>query len=296
MNRIVIFYVFLISLWSCHSEGMRFDASGTFEAREVIISAETSGQIRQLEVREGAELDAGVIVGWIDSTQLHLKKRQLLAQIDAVLSRRPAISTQMASYRVQLETAERELNRVRNLFEAEAATQKQLDDARSQVAVVRRKMEAHRSALDVSTQGLVTETVPLSIQVEQVNDQLEKSRIVNPIGGIVLTKYAQAFELASPGRPLYKIADLSSLELRAYISGSQLADVRLGQDVRVFVDDSDGGYREYPGVITWISDKSEFTPKSVQTKDERANLVYAIKVLVENDGLLKIGMYGEVDL
>ena len=195
---------------------------------------------------------------------------------------------------MQLENAEMELQRFRKLREADAATQKQVDDAEAQIAVIRRQMEAHRSSLDVSSQGLVGETLPLSAQVEQIEDQICKSRIVNPVAGTVLQQYARAHELVNPGKPLYKIADLSSLDLRAYITGSQLPQVKLNQKVRVMIDDGAGGYRQYDGIVSWISDKAEFTPKTIQTKDERANLVYALNVSVKNDGFLKIGMYGEL--
>jgi HlyD family secretion protein len=185
---------------------------------------------------------------------------------------------------------------VRNLFRAEAATQKQVDDANAQVEVIRKQMEAHRSSLDISSQGLLSETLPLTAQIEQVDDQLRRTRITNPVGGTILTRYAEAHELATPGRPLYKVADISTLDLRAYITGKQLPQVRLDQEVRVFVDDGAGGYREYPGRVSWISSKAEFTPKTIQTREERADLVYAIKIPVKNDGYLKIGMYAEVKI
>jgi HlyD family secretion protein len=283
---------FLIA--ACNNHEQAFDASGTFEADEVIISSEVSGTIGQLDVEEGKTVQSGQSLGWIDSTQLFLKKKQLLAQIDAVLSRRPHIATQLASFKVQLKAAQKEQDRVLNLFKAEAATQKQVDDANAQVAVIQRQMEANRSSLDISAQGLISETLPLYAQVEQMEDQLKKSRIINPMTGMILTRYAEAHEMVTPGKPLYKIADVTHLELRAYITGNQLALIKLNQPVKVFVDNGNGGFKEYPGTITWISSKAEFTPKTIQTKEERADLVYAIKVLVKNDGLLKIGMYAEV--
>lgn len=295
MRSITIFLIALF-LYSCDGDDAAFDASGTFEAVEVIVSSEVTGTLEELSIQEGALVGEGQPLGWIDSTQLYLKRKQLLAQIDAILSRRPHIATQLASYRVQLETAERELARVRNLFKADAATQKQVDDATAQVSVIRKQMDAHRSSLDVSSQSLVTETLPLSAQVEQLEDQLRRCRIVNPMGGTILAQYAEAHELVTVGKPLYKIADISTLELRAYITGAQLPGIKLNQEVTVLVDDAAGGYREYPGNITWVSSKAEFTPKTIQTKDERADLVYAIKVKVKNDGYLKIGMYGEVNL
>ena len=294
MKNINKFFLIIILLAACKGQENHYDATGTFEAVEVIVSSEASGSIEALNITEGTEVEAGQLLGWVDTTQLYLKKKQLLAQIDAILSRRPRIATQLASYRVQLEAAQRELARVENLFKAEAATEKQVDDARSQVAVIRRQMEAHSSSLDISTQGLISETMPLSAQVEQLDDQLKKSSIINPVPGTILAQYAEAHELAAPGKPLYKIADISTLELRAYITGSQLPLVKLNQDVTVFVDNASGGRNEYPGRVSWISSKAEFTPKTIQTKEERADLVYAIKVPVRNDGYLKIGMYGEV--
>lgn len=281
-------------LLACSDNENTYDASGTFEAEEVIISSEVSGAIRQLDAEEGRNVQAGDQLGWIDSTQLYLKKKQLEAQIRAVLSKRPHIGTQLASLQEQLRAAEREQQRVQNLFKAEAATQKQLDDANAQVDVIRRQIAAQRSSLDISSQGLVSETGPLYVQVEQLEDQLQKSKIINPLAGTVLARYAEAHEVVSPGKPLYKVADISYLDLRAYVTGKQLATLKLNQKVKVLVDDGQGEYKTYEGVITWISSKAEFTPKTIQTKEERADLVYAIKARVKNDGYLKIGMYGEV--
>jgi len=294
MKNMHQFIMIILLAASCGEKQPAYDATGTFEADEIIISSEVTGTIEQLDIHDGAQVKAGQYLGWIDSTQLHLRKKQLLAQIEAILSKRPRIATQLAAYRVQLETAERELQRLENLYQAEAATQKQVDDARAQVAVIRRQMEAHRSSLDVSSQGLVSETLPLSAQVEQIEDQLKESKIINPIDGIILNRYAEVHEFVTAGKPLYKVADLSHLDLRAYITGSQLSGVKLNQKVDVLIDDGNGGYKTYSGTITWLSDKAEFTPKTIQTKDERADLVYAMKVRVQNDGLLKIGMYGEV--
>ena len=279
---------------SCADNEQPYDASGTFEAVETIISAEANGIIHALDIEEGQSLKAGQTVGQIDSTQLYLKKRQLQAQIDAVLSKKPDIAVQVAALQEQLAQALHEQHRIANMVEADAATPKQLDDANAQVAVVRKQIAAQRSALGTTTASLSLETSPLEMQIAQVEDQLAKSRIVNPVDGTVLVKYAEVNEAAAVGKPLYKIADLSTITLRAYVTGRQFTQLRLNQHVRVLVDDADGNYREYPGTITWISDKAEFTPKTIQTKDERENLVYATKIKVKNDGLLKIGMYGEV--
>lgn len=285
--------VFLL-FTACTNNTPSFDASGSFEAEETIISAEASGVIRQLNIEEGQTLEAGETVGSVDSVQLYLKKKQLLAQIHALLSKKPNIPVQLAALQEQLNTAERERQRISNLVKADAATTKQLDDINAQIAVIKRQIDAQQSSLGISSEGISKDALPLQVQIEQLNDQLAKCRIVNPVPGTVLTQYARQGEMTAPGKALYKIADLSTILLRAYISGNQLPLVRLNQTVQVMTDDGKGGFRTDEGVITWISDKAEFTPKTIQTKEERANMVYAIKVKVKNDGTYKIGMYGEL--
>ncbi len=282
-----------VVLTSCTNKNS-FDASGTFEAEEIIIASEASGMIKQFNITDGDELKANQPIGFVDSTQLYLKKKQLEAQIHAALSKRPDISAQTASIQEQLKATEKEQQRINKLVKAEAATQKQLDDINAQIEVLKKQLEALQSILSTSSEGIVQETMPLKIQIEQVNDQLVKCRIINPINGTVLAKYAEANEITAPGKPLYKIADLSNLILRAYVSGNQLSQIKLGQKIKIYTDNSNDGYKEQEGTITWISDKAEFTPKTIQTKDERVNLVYAMKVLVKNDGFLKIGMYAEI--
>ena len=279
---------------SCKQAPQLYDASGSFEAIETLIPADASGIIQQLDIREGQVIDSAQIIGYIDSTQLHLRKKQLEAQIKAVLSKKPNISRQLAAYQVQLDQARHELARIDRLVKADAATPKQLDDAKSMVAVIEKQMEALQSTLSITSEGLSQDTGPLFTQIAQFNDQIRRCVITNPVKGTVLTTYAEPFEMAVPGKPLYKIADLSSIILRAYITGDQLTGRRLGDQVTVMVDDTSGTYKTYNGTIEWISDKAEFTPKTIQTKDERANLVYAMKIRVANDGYLKIGMYGEV--
>lgn len=286
-------FVLILSA-SCTGNKNAYDASGTFEAVETIISAEGNGVIKALDIHEGQTLRAGEQIGYIDSTQLYLKKRQLQSQIGAVLSKRPNVAVQLATLQEQLSHAIREQQRIANMVNADAATPKQLDDANAQVALLQKQIAAQRSALDITSSSLAQEASPLEIQVAQLEDQLAKSRIINPIDGTVLVKYAEANETAAVGKPLYKIADLSSIVLRAYVTGPQFTQLKVNQPVTVLVDDSAGSYREYRGVVEWISDKAEFTPKTIQTKDERENLVYATKIRVKNDGLLKIGMYGEV--
>lgn len=293
INKFSVAAIFTI-LVACSGNKNSFDASGTFEAVETVISAEATGTIKELNLEEGQSLKAGTFVGYVDSLQLYLKKKQLDAQIGALLSKRPNVSVQLASLQSQLKTAEKEKARFTNLVKADAATQKQLDDINAQIDVIQSQIEAQRSSLDISRQGFNKDTNPLVAQVQQTNDQLAKCKIINPLNGTVLIKYAEANEMTSTGKPLYKIADLSTLTLRVYISGNQLPQVKLNQKVKVNTDDGKGGYKETEGAITWISDKAEFTPKTIQTKDERANMVYAIKVKVLNDGSYKIGMYGEI--
>lgn len=281
-------------LFSCSSGDGDFDATGTFEAEEIIVSSEAMGKLVLFQVDEGSNLKQNQIVGVIDTTQLNLKKKQLQSTIKAVLSKQPDIATQLASLQKQIETAETEQRRIDNLVKSNAATTKQLDDVNSQLEVLRKQYNAAKSSLTITKQGLLSETLPLIAQVEQIQDQINKSIIKNPIEGTVLTRYAKQDEITANGKALYKIANLTDMTLRAYVNGDQLGQIKLGQKVKVYVDKGNGEQKEMQGEIYWVSSKAEFTPKTIQTKDERANLVYAIKVKVKNDGYLKIGMYGEI--
>lgn len=281
-------------LTACNDKKVSFDASGSFEAEETIISSEATGTIKRLEIEEGQTLEAGQNIGYIDSLQLYLKKKQLEAQVIAILGKKPNIPVQLSALQTQLRTAEKERTRVANLVKGDAATPKQLDDINAQIEVLKKQIEAQQSTLSISSEGLGKDVVPLQVQIEQLNDQLAKCNIINPTNGTVLAKYAEANEMTAAGKPLYKIADLSNIILRAYITGTQLPNVKLNQQVKVLTDDGKGGFNETEGTITWINDKAEFTPKTIQTKDERANMVYAIKVKVKNDGAYKVGMYGEI--
>lgn len=283
-----------LALIGCNNNDNEFDATGTFEAVETIVSADANGPIKQFKVAEGQVLEAGQTVGYIDTTQLYLKKKQLEAQIKTVLSRKPQIAVEVASLQEELLQAKRDRNRIANLVKADAATQKQLDDATSYIEIVRKKITAQQTSLGNTSASLGDEAQSLAVQIEQIDDQLSRSKIVNAAKGSVIVKYAEENEIASVGKPLYKIADLSYITLRAYVSGDQFSQLKLGQKVKVFTDIDANGYKQAEGVVEWISDKAEFTPKTIQTKDERSNLVYAIKVKVKNDGLLKIGMYGEL--
>ncbi len=288
--------ILAVTFLQCTEETNPYDASGIFEAIETIIPANASGIIKAFALEEGQVLDSGYVVGYVDSTQLHLRKKQLQAQIQALLSKQPNIASQLAAYKEQLKHANHERLRLEQLLKSDAATQKQLDDAMAEIAVLEKQIESVQTSLGITSAGLKEETVPVFVQIEQINDQLEKCKIINPVKGTVLTKYAEVHEMATPGKPLYKIADLSEITLRAYVTGDQLPGIKLNQTITILVDNTDSGYNEYTGRIEWISDKAEFTPKTIQTKDERANLVYAIKINVKNDGYLKIGMYGEIKL
>lgn len=282
-------------LWvACGRGNEDFDASGIFESTEVVVSAEANGRIVALDVEEGDELEAGQQVGSVDSVQLYLKKVQLEASAQGIGSKRADIAKQVAATREQVAKAERERTRCRNLLARDAGTQKQLDDAEAQLAVLKKQLEAQLSTLERTNQGVSDEQRAAEAQIMQLEDQLRKCRVVSPAAGTVLAKYAEAGEVTAAGKPLFKLADLRHVFLRAYVSGSQLSEVKVGQSVKVYADEGEDGRREYAGRVTWISGQAEFTPKTIQTRDERANLVYAVKIAVENDGLLKLGMYGEV--
>lgn len=287
--------VVLLSLGGCNRGSADFDATGTFEATEILVSSEANGKIMELNIEEGDRLDAGAVVGYVDSTQLYLKKMQLSAGLRSVDIRKPDIRKQIAALEQQIATARTEQQRMENLVKAKAGNQKQVDDIVNNIKYLQKQLDAQYSTLHKTTGGADAEAESILYQIMQLDDQLQKSRITNPQSGTVLVKYAEPGEVTAAGKPLYKIADTDLLYLRAYITADQLSTLKLSQTVRVYADYGAADRREYPGTITWISDKSEFTPKGIQTKDERANLVYAIKIAVKNDGLLKIGQYGETE-
>lgn len=281
-------------MMSCADDTDGFDASGTFEAEEVIISSEAIGVIKQFKIDEGQMLASGELVGYVDTVQLDLKRKQVQAQYTALLGKKPNINVQLAALESQLSTALKERQRIKNLVEGDAATKKQLDDIDASIEVIQSQIRAQKSSLEITRDGISNDSDPLLIQIAQIDDQIKKSKITNPKGGTVLAKYARENEMTANGKALYKIADLSTLILRVYISANQFSRVKLNQKVKVLTDDGSGGLKETEGTLTWINDKAEFTPKTIQTKDERANMVYAVKVNVVNDGFYKIGMYGEV--
>jgi Multidrug resistance efflux pump len=295
MNRLLILAAVAVTgLWSCSDDNGKYDATGSFEAIEVIVSSEANGKILSFNINEGDRISAGDIIGHIDSLQLYYKKEQLRAGLRAVDIRKPDIRKQIAVLEQQIATAESERKRMQNLVDAKAGNQKALDDITNQLAFLRKQYDAQNSTLAKTSGSADAEAEGLVYQVMQLEDMLAKCRITNPQTGVILAKYVEAGELAVQGKPLYKVADTDLLYLRAYVTASQLSQLKAGQDVRVFADYGDDGRKEYPGIITWVSSKAEFTPKGIQTKDERANLVYAIKVAVQNDGYLKIGQYGEM--
>jgi HlyD family secretion protein len=296
MKKLQRFYAGIIPLLlvACADKSKEFDASGVFEATEIIVSSEASGKISQFDVQEGQTLEANQNVGSVDSVQLYLRKMQILANVKAVRSRRPDVNKQIAAIEQQITTAKSEMKRVENLLQANAANQKQLDDANAQIAILEKQLEAQKSTFVITNTGISDESSALEIQVAQLDDQLLKCHIVNPINGTVLAKYAEQSEITTQGKALYKIADTKDMFLRAYITSSQLTQLKIGQQVKVFADFGEKESKEYQGKVAWISSKSEFTPKTIQTRDERANLVYAVKIAVKNDGFIKIGMYGAI--
>lgn len=279
---------------SCNANRSGYDAEGYFEATEVTVSAEANGRILYFSAGEGDRVDAGVVLGCVDTVQLDLTRRQLEKSVESVLNNRPDISSQLQVLEEQLKTVGKEKERISRLLADGAATRKQMDDVEAQEAVIRGQINAQQKALAGSVSSLDAQSAGILLQIEQVKDQLSKCRIVSPVSGTILTKYAQAGEFVSAGRPLFKVADLDKVCLRAYVTSAQLSQITIGQEVKVYSDYGKGYSREYTGRITWISDRSEFTPKNIQTDDERKNLVYAVKVAVDNDGLIKLGMYGGI--
>lgn len=288
-------YLLLLILAGC-SRSESFDATGTFEATEVTVSAEAPGRILAFDVNEGDRIAQGQTVGTIDTVQLYLQKMQLERQIASVRSNRPDISKQVTALQEQIAQQETERTRVKRLLDDGAATTKQLDDIDASLKILNGQLEATLSTLRNNTASIDENSSSIELQIAQVEDRLAKCRIVSPVTGTVLAKYAETGELASTGRPLMKVADLDHIYLRAYFTSEQLAALQLGQEVTVTADFGADEQYEYPGHIIWIASESEFTPKNIQTRNTRANLVYAVKIAVENDGRLKIGLYGEVNL
>lgn len=300
--------VVLFSLAACKSTPDQFDAQGSFEADEVIVSSELPGKITAFNLNEGDTLQAGSIVGKIDAVPIALQKEQVQASIEALNQKtadvKPAVKLlqdQLAVQEVQLKNLTQEKARIERLVKQDAATTKQLDDISFQVDAFHKQMAVTQQQIavqvnNVTTQNrsILSEASPLQKKAAQLDDQLQRANIINPVKGTVITKYAEAGEITAAGKALYKIANLDTLLLRAYVTGDQLTKLKLGQTVKVLTDKDKDAYNEFSGTLYWVSDKAEFTPKTIQTKEERANLVYAVKIRVKNNGYLKLGMYAEV--
>ena len=306
--KIIAIAFLMISFTACKNDASQHDVSGTFEADEVVVSSELGGKILSFKVQEGMQLAKDSIVGMIDAENISLQQEQVAASISALNEKTLNAAPQVKLLQAQLQVQQSQLNnllheklRVENLLKADAATGKQLDEinaqldvARKQIAVTQQQINVQLSNIASQNRGILSEGNPLKKRMAQLQDQEQKANIINPVTGTVITKYAEQGEVTAAGKALYKIADLSTLNLRAYVTGIQLPQIKLSQAVRVLIDNGVKNYKEYPGTISWVSDKAEFTPKTIQTKEERANLVYAIKIKVANDGFLKIGMYGDV--
>lgn len=288
-NRITILILMLASLISCNKKNDKADGYGNFEATEVTISAEANGKIDYLKLEEGDNLEPKIQVGLIDTTQLYFNKQQLVASKNTVYSKSSNVLSQIKVLQEQLKTAQIEKKRIQNMFAENAATKRQVDEIDGKVSVIQEQIKS------VQTQNapIVNEVKSIDVQIEKINDQIQKSKIINPIKGTVLVKYAEPNEVTAFGKPIYKIADISEMSLRVYVSETQLSQIKVGQNVNIKID-VDTAMKSFPGTISWIASSAEFTPKVVQTKEERVNLVYAVKVKVKNDGSLKIGMPAEM--
>lgn len=280
---------------ACANES-EYDACGTFEATEILVSSQGTGQIAWFDAEEGSEIQAGTEVGLIDTLQLHLQKIQLEAQANSLLSTRPDIESQVSSLRSQIAKQKSEKARFEKLIAKGAAPQKSLDDINAQICILEDQLDAQMIALSKSSSSIGYNAAALYAQIAQLEDRIAKCRIISPIDATVIAKYVNTGEIATVGTPLMKVADLKKMYLRAYFTSDQLADINLGDDVGVVADFGGDKQFSYKGKITWISSESEFTPKAIQTRNTRANLVYAVKIAVENDGRIKLGMYGEVNL
>ena len=296
MKKIYIIASVALLLTACGKKEKEYDATGTFEATETTVSAEQSGTLLSFSLNEGDEVEEGREVGLIDTTQIWLKIQQTRATKAVYNSQKPDMEKQIAATRQQLSKAQTEQRRYQELVNDGAAPRKMLDDAVSQVQVLQRQLAAHISSLSTSTDALNKQMAATDVQVNQLRDQLQKCHIYTPVAGTVLEKYVERGEFVATGKPLFKLADTRQMYLRAYVTSAQLQHIKVGQTVKVFADYGNGQRKAYDGRVSWISSRSEFTPKTILTDDERADLVYAVKIAVKSDGYIKIGMYGEVKL
>ena len=281
-------------LTACSGSDSKYDASGVFEVTEVMVSARVAGEIMDLDIDEGTEVTAGEPVGYIDTVQLYLQRLQLEANVKAVESRICDVEKQTAAIRQQIDTQKKEQTRFENLVNANAGNRKQLDDITAAINLLEKQLDAQTETLINGNANAKAQAEALKAQIALTDDMISKSTIASPVDGTVMAKYVEKGELAVQGRTLFKVANINDMYLKAYITSGQITGLKIGQEVKVFADSGDSDRKEYRGVISWISDKAEFTPKTIQTRDERANLVYAVKIKVQNDGYIKRGMYGEV--
>jgi HlyD family secretion protein len=289
------YFILLISLAifaSCSEEERAFDASGVFEATEIIVSSEANGKILSFSVGEGESITKDAIVCQIDSTQLKFALQQIKASKTALLKSKPNMEAQIDATKQEIAKQEYEKKRIEKLLAGDVATQKQLDDIDAMLTILKARLRSQKSSLNTSIQSINAQAQAMDVQIAQVKDQISRCKIKSPITGTVLVKYAEQGEMTGIAKPLFKLADVNNMILRAYVTAEQLADLQIGQDAKVFSEYGESELKEYAGKVIWISSKSEFTPKTIQTQDERANLVYAVKLAVPNDGYLKIGMYG----
>ncbi len=294
MKNIILLAAMAMMLHGCRPKENEYDATGVFEATETTVYAEQSGALMTFYVEEGDVISNGKEVGLIDTTQLWLKIQQTEATRSVYESQKPELEKQIAATRQQLAKAKQDRQRYKELVADGAAPSKMLDDASSQVEVLQRQLDAQISSLSVSTNALNKQMEATNVQADQLRDQLRKCHILTPTKGTVLEKYVEKGEFVATGKPLFKMADTAEMFLRAYVTSAQLKDIKVGQKATVYADYGNGEKREYQGKVTWISSRSEFTPKTILTNDERADLVYAVKVAIKGDGYVKIGMYGEV--
>lgn len=285
--------VLVAALASC-SKSADYDATGIFEATTVTVAAETAGKIITLSVSEGDSVSLNELIATIDTTTYTIQISQLQSQLLSALNSSPDVQAQVAALRTQIAHQQQELERQKRLLTSGATTQKAVDDAEAQLLTLKSQLTAQLSSLNKNKSSISDNADAINYQIEQICEQISKSRIVSPISGTVLEKYAEPGEYATPGKPLVKLANLNDIYLRSYFTANQLANLKIGQEVTVIADFGGDEQFDYPGRITWIAQESEFTPKSIQTKDSRANLVYAVKIAVKNDGRLKLGQYGEV--
>jgi HlyD family secretion protein len=289
IKSIAILSIIITSIFSCTSGNKKADGYGNFEATEITISAENNGKLMQFTIEEGSVLKKNTFIGYIDTIPLSLKREQLLISKTIITSKSKSVLSQITVLNAKLKTATTAKNRIENLIKDNAGTQKQLDDINGEINIIKQQI----SNVEFQNAPVVNEFKNIDIQLKQLNDQILKSKIINPVNGTILTKYAEPNEITSFGKPLYKIADLSSMELRVYISEKQLASIQIGQEVTVKIDDIED-MKSYKGTVKWVASEAEFTPKIIQTKEERIALVYAVKITVINDGSLKIGMPAEM--